>query len=235
MTSKTLALTGACLALVGAIVLSYVAWLPNVSELRTQNLMTTKYVQIYVRRIGARGQKPSVAMSWVGLEEISPHLRHAVLIAEDQRFYRHRGVDWEELKKALRYNLRKGQMARGASTITQQVARNLFLSPRRSAWRKLKEILIARHLERSLEKDRIFEIYLNIVEWGEGIFGAEAASRKYFGKPASQLSPKEAVDLAASLPSPYRMNPGAPPDELMLKKRELYMERMRRAGYLEEE
>ena len=121
-------------------------------------------------------------------------------------------------------------MARGGSTITQQVARNLFLSPSRSLTRKIKEVLIARHIERSLPKDRILEIYLNIVEWGEGVFGAEAASRRYFGKSASDLTPEEAVALAAALPSPYDRHPGIPADARMLKLREVYLQRLKDAG-----
>ena len=158
-----------------------------------------------------------------------------MLIAEDDKFYRHRGVDWESFEGALRYNWRKRKLARGASTVTQQVARNLFLSPSRSPMRKLKETLIARYLERSLGKDRILEIYLNIVEWGEGIFGAEAASEAYFGKHASDLSVEEAVELAAALPSPYERHPGKPPSGQIQRLREHYLERMRQAGFSTDE
>jgi len=155
-------------------------------------------------------------------------------IAEDDRFFEHRGVDWDELSRAVRARMLRGR-SRGASTISQQVARNLFLSPSRSFGRKLSELLIARHLDRELGKERILEIYLNIAEWGEGIFGAEAASRAYYGKPASELSPEEAVALAVALPSPYRLNPARAPTPLTLKKRELYLERMRRSGFLDSE
>lgn len=232
MTGRTFGWTAAVLAFAAACVLGYLAWLPDVAELSSVNPMTTKYVQIFVRRNLRQGQRPAVAMRWVPLEDISPHLIHAVLIAEDDAFYRHAGVDWRALKRAARYNWSQGRLARGGSTITQQVARNLFLSPYRNPKRKLKEILYARHLERSLTKARILEIYLNIVEWGEGIFGAEAASRAYYGKAARELSPEQAVALAAALPSPYRWNPAAPPDERTVKIRQLYLERMRKAGYL---
>lgn len=234
MTGKTFSAAGASLVLVALLAIGYWTWLPDVSDLRSRNLMTTRYVRIYVDRVRRQGERPSVAMQWMPLSRISKNLRRAVLIAEDDRFYRHDGVDWYELRKAMRYNVRKRKFARGASTITQQVARNLFLSPSRRPRRKLKEILIARHLERELEKDRILELYLNIVEWGEGVFGAEAASRTYFGKPASELTPVEAVELAAALPSPYRWNPSQPPDERTRKVRKHFLKRMREEGFVED-
>lgn len=169
-------------------------------------------------------------MQWVPLSQISPFLVRAVLIAEDDRFFDHHGVDWTAFRAAMRHNWKKGKMERGASTITQQLARNLFLSPSRSIGRKIKEILIARHLEKSLGKERILEIYLNVVELGDGIFGAEAASQKYYRKPASELTMEEAVELAAALPSPYERHPNAPADDRMKKLRKLYLERLERVG-----
>ncbi|MBI5244872.1 MAG: monofunctional biosynthetic peptidoglycan transglycosylase [Elusimicrobia bacterium] len=236
MTAKTFTASAWAIALCAAAAAAYLKWLPDVSGLRVNNPRTTKYVDLYVRRSSSRGGKPAVEMKWVPLEEISPYLRCAVLIAEDDRFYSHRGVDWEALRQAAAYNLKRRKLARGASTITQQVARNLFLSPQKSPsqklLRKLREILIARHLDRSLEKDRILEIYLNIVEWGVGIFGAEAASQAYFEKRALDLSPEEAVALVAALPSPYRLNPGQVPDPVTMRKIDVYLQRMRRAGRL---
>lgn len=231
MTRRTFAWAGGCLAASGAVMAAYLSWLPDVSELKSSNPMTTEYVKIYVRRMRRTGGRPVVAMRWVPLQDISPNLQRAVLMAEDDRFYRHRGVDWESFEGALRYNWQKRKLARGASTIPQQVARNLFLSPSRSPMRKLKETLIARHLDRTLGKDRVLEIYLNIAEWGEGIFGAEAASQAYFGKSAAELGVQEAVALAAALPSPYERHPGRPPSGQILKLREHYSERMRLEGY----
>lgn len=222
---STLAASGLAAALAGSAAVAYLAWLPDVSELKTRNPMTTQYVGIYVRRMTRSGQKPATNMRWVPLVEMSPHLVKAVLIAEDDRFWRHRGVDWHEMRAAVRENLR-GHRGRGASTISQQVARNLFLSPQRSYGRKVREILLARHLERTLGKERILEIYLNIVEWGQGVFGAEAASRHYYDKSAAELTPEEAVGLAAALPSPYERNPAAPPDGKLLKLRRLYLQRL---------
>src|SRR5262249_44626436 len=144
---------------------------------------------------------------WVPLGRISPSLRNAVLAAEDNRFYYHHGVEWGLIKEAMKDNLRAGKNVRGASTITQQLAKNLYLSPRKSYVRKLRELLFTWRLERSLTKDRIFEIYLNVAEWGDGIFGAEAASQVYFHKPAADLDEEEAVALTAVLPSPLRHNP----------------------------
>ncbi len=192
--------------------------------------MTIPYVEMAVRRRRRENKPPGIEMEWVSLEKISPSLVRAVLIAEDDRFFEHKGVDWQSFWVAVRHNWEKGKMERGASTITQQVARNLFLSPSKSIWRKVREILIARHLERSLGKERILEIYLNVVELGDGIFGVEAASQRYFNKPASALSSEEAVQLAAALPSPYVRHPNAPASERLQKLRQLYLHRLERYG-----
>ncbi len=139
---------------------------------------------------------------WVPLDTIAPFLQQAVVIAEDDRFFDHPGFDWEAIKTAARTNWKRGEMAHGASTISQQLARNLFLSPNKSLWRKARELIIALKLERDLPKKRILELYLNVVEWGDCIYGAEAAARHYFGKPAAALTKHEAAWLAAILPQP---------------------------------
>lgn len=238
-TGATLAACCSVLLCVGMIVTGFWMWLPDVSNLKEDNPVSTEYVTFYVNRIHRGGNRPKVRMHWVALEDISVYLRRAVVMAEDDRFAQHHGVDWVEAKKAFVYNLKKRSLARGASTITQQVVRNLFVKPSRGTAnklvRKIKEVLIAPHLERSLGKDRILEIYLNIVEWGEGVFGAEAASRVYYGKAAADLTPEEAVALAAALPSPYRWNPSVEPDERTLAVRGLYMKRMKEAGFLPSE
>jgi len=190
--------------------------------------MTTPYVEMSVRRRRREGKRPETQMRWTQLPDFSPYLVRAVLIAEDDRFFQHNGVDWAAFRAAVRHNWKKKKMARGASTITQQVARNLFLSPSRSLGRKIREILIARHLERALGKERILEIYLNIAEWGDGIFGAEAASLAYFDKSSKDLTMEEAVALAAALPSPYERHPKAIPDERLKKLRKLYLDRLER-------
>ncbi|MBI4345345.1 MAG: monofunctional biosynthetic peptidoglycan transglycosylase, partial [Elusimicrobia bacterium] len=212
-------------AAAAVVVAAYLLWLPNVKHLALENPKTTAYIQLHVRSQRAKGKRPIVMMQWTRLSQISPHLRHAVVIAEDDMFYRHKGVDWEAVRHAIRYDFQKRRLARGASTITQQVARNLFLSPSRNPLRKVKEMLIAYKLERALTKDRILEIYLNIAEWGVGIYGAQAASRVYFGKDASMLGVEESVALAAALPSPWRLNPPKQTGPKMARRKEVLVER----------
>jgi monofunctional glycosyltransferase len=145
---------------------------------------------------------PLLKARWRPLKEISPWLPRAVVAAEDDTFFSHPGYNWEAIKKAAEFNWKKKRFARGASTITMQVARNLFLSPHKSIFRKAHELLIALKLEREFSKDRILEIYLNVVEWGDGLYGAEAAARHYSRKGAENLSRHEAALLAAMLPRP---------------------------------
>jgi monofunctional biosynthetic peptidoglycan transglycosylase len=139
---------------------------------------------------------------WRPLSRISKNLQNAVLLAEDDQFFNHNGLDWNAALRAWKTNLRRGRFARGASTITMQVARNLYLSPRKSVLRKAREVWIALKIELLLPKERILEIYLNIAEWGNGIYGAEAAAHHYFGKSAIYLTKEEAAWLAAILPRP---------------------------------
>lgn len=175
--------------------LGYIFSLPNVSLLKNINPKETAFMRI----------KPhEISQQWVPLRGISPYLAHAVIVAEDGNFYSHNGLDYEELREAFHRNIEKGRLAYGASTITQQLARNLYLSPSKNPLRKLKEALIARQLEAHLTKNRILELYLNVVEWGPGIYGCQAASQYYFGKTANELSPEEAARLASYLPSPIR-------------------------------
>jgi monofunctional biosynthetic peptidoglycan transglycosylase len=173
----------------------------------------------------ARGQTPRWQQRWVSYERISPNLRRAVLVAEDSAFWQHDGVDFEQLKESIETNLERGRMIRGASTITQQLAKNLYLTPSRNPLRKLRELFIARQLEVELSKRRILEIYLNVVEWGDGIFGAESAARAYFGKPASALELEEAALLAGALINPRVHNPAKPTPRL-LRRQEIILRRM---------
>ncbi|MFM8551307.1 MAG: monofunctional biosynthetic peptidoglycan transglycosylase [Nitrospiraceae bacterium] len=145
--------------------------------------------------------------AWVPLSRISPHLQKAVIVSEDASFFEHEGFDWGGIQEATLRNLKSGKLARGGSTITQQLAKNLYLSSDKTLLRKAHEALIARSLERHLSKKRILEIYLNVAEWGRGVYGAEAAAQHHFGKPAATLSAEEAALLAAMLPSPLRHDP----------------------------
>lgn len=146
---------------------------------------------------------------WVPYARISVHLKRAVVAAEDAKFTHHAGFDWEEMRKAYETNVREGEIVRGASTISQQLAKNLFLSGQRTWWRKLQEAAITVMIETVMSKRRILELYLNIVEWGEGVFGAEAAARHHYGVSASALTPFQAARLAGILPSPRRYAPGS--------------------------
>jgi len=143
-----------------------------------------------------------IQQQWIDLEAIPKLLRETVRITEDAGFFQHSGIDFAELKEAIKKNWEKGKYARGASTITQQLAKNLYLSTEKSVLRKIKELLITRRLESSLSKDRIFTIYLNVIEWGPGIFGAEAASQYHFHKTVSRLNLEEMVRLVAVIPRP---------------------------------
>jgi monofunctional glycosyltransferase len=164
-------------------------------------------------RLEASRQKPKVLEhTWTDYERISIHLKRAIIIAEDAKFVDHEGFDWEGIQRAMDKNLRRGKFVAGGSTITQQLAKNLFLSGERSLLRKGQEAILAAMLEAAMDKRRIFEIYLNVAEWGENVFGAEAAARHYFGVDAGSLEPEQAARLAAMLPRPryYDRNRSSP-------------------------
>ena len=174
---------------------------PDVGSLTESNPESTAFID------QARSRGNDVEWQWVAAESISSDLKKAVLVAEDLSFFNHTGFDTHEIRIATREAL-QGKRVRGASTITQQLAKNLWLSPSRSPDRKLREIVLTRQLERHLSKQRILEIYLNVVEFGPGIYGVEAASRHYYGIPASDLDAEQAARLAASLPRPSKWHPG---------------------------
>lgn len=146
--------------------------------------------------------KAKLRHKWVEYKHISRNLKRAVIAAEDAKFVEHEGFDWDGIQKAYEKNLKKGRIVAGGSTISQQLAKNLFLSTQRTPWRKVEEMIITVMLEKMMSKQRIFEIYLNVIEWGNGVFGAEAAARRYFGASARQLSPYQAARLAAMIPNP---------------------------------
>lgn len=139
---------------------------------------------------------------WMPYNRISDSLKQALIASEDAKFVDHEGFDWDGIQKAYEKNLKKGKIVSGGSTISQQLAKNLFLSSRRTPWRKGEEVLVTVMLEHLMEKERIFEIYMNVIEWGDGVFGAEAAARHYYQTSAAQLSPQQAAKLAAMVPNP---------------------------------
>jgi monofunctional biosynthetic peptidoglycan transglycosylase len=190
----------------GAIVYIYLS-LPTISHLKTQNPQTTALINQRLREAQSAGKILNVRQVWIGFDGIPALLKESVRVAEDARFYEHEGIDYEEVSEAMKKNLEQGRWARGGSTITQQLAKNLFLSTERSLVRKLKEYFLALRLERELSKNRIFHLYLNVIELGPGIFGVEAAARHYFGKSAGQLSLEDIVRLTAVIPKPLSENP----------------------------
>jgi len=186
----------------------WITW-PDVGALRTENPETTAFIEMYRTLQREAGRSDEVAWSPVPYARISPNLKRAVVASEDSEFFFHDGFSSHEMKEALKKAIREREAPRGASTITQQVAKNLWLSPRRSLTRKLREAILTKQLEKELSKARILELHLNIAEFGPGIYGAEAAARHYFGLPASGLSPRQGAMLAAGLPRPKRWNPSS--------------------------
>jgi monofunctional glycosyltransferase len=181
--------------------------LPDVAALASANPPTTAFIELRADEARERGEDPRRLQRWVSYTRIAGSLKRAVLAAEDDGFWQHDGIEVKRMKESLEHDLQKGSFSRGGSTITQQLAKNLYLSPSKNPIRKLRELLIARRMEASLTKTRIFELYLNVIEWGDGIYGAEAAARTYFRKPAAALSPDEAALLAACIVNPRIMNP----------------------------
>ena len=190
---------------VGALMI-YIS-LPDTGNLTTHNPRSTALMLQRYREAKASQKMLVIHHKWVSFDEIPKLLRDTVRVTEDASFYQHQGVDLAELKAALRKNWQKGKYVRGASTITQQLAKNLYLSTDKSVVRKIKEYLIARRLERQLGKQRIFELYLNVIELGPGIFGVQAAAGIFFNKEVSRLNLEEIVRLTAVIPKPLKENP----------------------------
>jgi monofunctional biosynthetic peptidoglycan transglycosylase len=191
----------------GMLALAWLITLPDVGRLARHNPTSTALMESRLAKSVEHGRPAPRQWTWVPLSRISPHLPRAVIAAEDASFFIHEGFDWEGIRDAALANLEAGEMKRGGSTITQQLAKNLYLSSERSLFRKAREALITRSLERHLTKERILELYLNVAEWGRGVYGAEAAARHHFGKSADALTADEAAWLAAILPSPQRYDP----------------------------
>src|ERR671939_47731 len=213
-------------------------WLtfPDLARLKDHNPETTAMIEARAREARARGEEPKRIQVWVPLEKISPNLQRAVLAGEDTNFATHHGFDYEAIQKAWEQGQKETQkeagsdesswlpdfssFRRGGSTISQQLAKNLYLSSERSITRKLREAVITYFMERTLTKRRILELYLNVIEWGDGIYGAEAAAQTYFHKHASDLTPQEAAYLSAMIPSPLNVfNPQKNPRRVVRRQR----------------
>ena len=208
----------------GAFCFSYLT-LPDVRGLARTNPTTTAFMELRKEEAAQDGRTLAIRHRWVPYTQISADLRRAVIVTEDAAFFDHDGIDLAEVKASMERNWEEGRFTRGASTITQQLAKNLYLSPSRNPLRKLREVFITRRLEASLSKRRILEIYLNVIEWGDGIFGVDAAARLYFGKTAATLSREEAALLAGAIINPRVHNPGKPTRRL-LRRQQIVLRRM---------
>ncbi|MBI5584747.1 MAG: monofunctional biosynthetic peptidoglycan transglycosylase, partial [Deltaproteobacteria bacterium] len=187
--------------------LGFYLFYPPVAKLKKENPRKTSFMEYREQEWRREGKNVRLRQQWVPLSRISPYLIKAVAIAEDDKFYKHEGFDFKAIQKAVERNIQAGKFKVGGSTISQQLAKNLYLTSSKNPVRKIKETILTWRLERALSKKRIMELYLNVVEWGEGVFGAEMAARTWYGKPASALGPEEAARLAVVLPNPRKYNP----------------------------
>ncbi|MBM3751266.1 MAG: monofunctional biosynthetic peptidoglycan transglycosylase [Acidimicrobiia bacterium] len=199
--------------------------LPDVRALKREPPATTAFRELRAEQAADAGRTLKMQHRWVSYDRISPHLKRAVTVAEDAAFWEHEGLDFDEIRASLEVNWMRGEFVRGASTITQQLAKNLYLSPSRNPYRKVRELLITRRLEAELSKRRIFELYLNLIEWGDGIWGAEAAARAHFGVSAAALTPAQAAMLAGAIINPRVYSPSRP-NARLLRRQALILRRM---------
>ncbi|MCI0514930.1 monofunctional biosynthetic peptidoglycan transglycosylase [candidate division KSB1 bacterium] len=224
----------------GILGLLFMGWLffglamPDVEALKTTNPKDTAMMRYRAEQRAEKGRQAYRNQQWVKLSRVSPLLIQAVLISEDDKFFQHSGFDWDGLSQAFEKNIDKQRIVMGGSTITQQLAKNLYLKPTRNPIRKIREALIARALEQKLSKRRILELYLNIIEWGNDIYGIEAASRHYYQKSAASLNFQEAIRLASVLPNPHRFSPVTDTSRRMRNKRHLIAARMFRRHVISE-
>jgi len=180
---------------------------PNVADLKTNRPGKTAFMEYREESWRARGIEKQIVSEWVPISQVSPNVVKAVIIAEDDKFWSHEGFDFEAMQKALEKDIENKKFKAGGSTISQQLAKNLYLTPAKNPIRKVKEAILTWRIEQSLKKRRIIELYLNVAEWGDGLFGIETAARKYYGKRARDLNAREASVLAAALPNPMRFQP----------------------------
>ncbi len=208
------------------VLLAYQAWIAaQIAWWVNHNPESSAFMEDRLELLLSKNPKARLQHQWVPYKNISTHLKQALIVSEDDKFVDHEGFDWEGIQKAYEKNLQKGKIVAGGSTISQQLAKNLFLSTKRTPWRKGEEALITLMLEAMMSKERIFEIYLNTIEWGNGVFGAEAAARHYYGVSAAQLASFQAAKLAAMVPNPrfYDRNREAPG---LMRKTGIILERM---------
>jgi len=205
---KKILLVGLTLLFVGVpLNLGMYFFYPDVKKLKKENPVKTAFMEYREDEWREKGKNVRIRQKWVKLSRIAPFVIKAVIISEDDKFWHHEGFDYDALQKAVEEDIKKKKFKVGGSTISQQLAKNLYLSPSKNPIRKIKEAILTWRIEKALSKKRIIELYLNVAEWGEGIFGIEAASRYYLGKPASALSAREAAQLTAVLPNPRRYHP----------------------------
>ncbi len=214
-----------------AVVFAYHLWLlANVWWWIDHNPQTTAFMNTQRQVLQAKNPDAELKYRWTAYTQISPHIKRALIASEDAKFLAHEGFDWEGIQTAWEKNLKKGKIVAGGSTISQQLAKNLFLSSRKTPWRKLEEATITVMMENMMSKRRIFEIYLNVIEWGNGIFGIEAAAQHYYKKSARYLSSAEAAKLAAMVPNP-RYYDTHRYDKKLLRKARIIQRRMYYADY----
>jgi monofunctional biosynthetic peptidoglycan transglycosylase len=207
--SRRILIRAILIAVAAAAAFSIWTWLslPDVSGLKARNPQTTSLIRFRAEQAKRAGKTFSSHLEWTAFDRFPDLLKRSILVSEDASFYSHRGIDYTELKASIRQNLKEKRFARGGSTITQQLAKNLYLSTEKTFGRKIKEFLIARRLEMALSKDRIFSLYLNVIELGPGVFGFPAAARFWFGKDVGELSLEEIVRLTAIIPRPLKSDP----------------------------
>lgn len=227
---RAVILVAALLLLAGIVDVGRYFFWPDVAGLATKNPGKTAFMLHREEQWRGADKQRSIVQSWTPLSRISKNAVLAVTIAEDDKFWRHDGFDFEGMEQALISNMEKGRVAAGGSTITQQLAKNLWLSPSKNPLRKLKEAILAWRLEQALSKKRILEIYLNVAEWGDGVFGIEAAARTHFGTTAAGLSAEQSARLAAVLPSPLKWSPSAPSRGVAARARIIQARMERRMG-----
>ncbi len=222
---KRLVVSGVLLVLVALVAIQF--WfLVHIWYWIDHNPDVTSFMQHRVEKMREKNPRATLRHEWVTYNRISINLKRAIIAAEDAKFLDHEGFDWEGIQKAAEKNLKKGKIVAGGSTISQQLAKNLLLSGERTWWRKVEETAITVMIETIMTKRRILEIYLNVIEWGSGVFGAEAAAEYHFGISAADLTPEQAAELAAMVPSPRRYGAGDPDTPYLQKRTALILSRM---------